>query len=83
MKRKPNLEDTMRPEYDLRAMGPGVRGKYFKRYWEGRHVIVLDDDLAALFPDSASVNEALRALVRAAGGAMPASVAKRRRRAAG
>jgi len=45
--------DTMRPEYDFRG---GVRGKYAK----GTNVVVLDPDVAAKFPDSASVNRALR-----------------------
>ena len=47
-------------EYDF---GKGVRGKYAKRYAEGTNVVVLSPDVAAVFPDSESVNEALRALV--------------------
>jgi hypothetical protein len=50
----------MLPEYDF---SKGVRGKYARRYAEGSNVVVLSPDLAAVFPDSASVNEALRALV--------------------
>lgn len=57
-------EDEMRPEYDLRG---GVRGKYYKRYMEGTNVVLLDPDVAAVFRDSASVNEALRVLIKAAG----------------
>lgn len=60
MKKKPEKvsePDTMRPEYDFRG---GVRGKYAKRYAEGTNVVVLDPDVAAAFPDSASVNRALR-----------------------
>jgi hypothetical protein len=41
----------------------GVRGKYAKRYQEGSNVIVLDRDVAKVFHDRASVNNALRALV--------------------
>jgi hypothetical protein len=51
--------DEPLPEYDFRG---GVRGKYAARYAEGSNVVVLDPDVAAVFPDAASVNEALRAL---------------------
>lgn len=57
-------EDEMRPEYDLRG---GVRGKYYKQYSEGTNVVLLDPDVAAVFRDSESVNQALRVLMKAAG----------------
>ena len=57
-------EDEIRPEYDLRG---GVRGKYYKQYMEGTNVVLLDPDVAAVFPDSDSVNQALRVLIKAAG----------------
>ena len=57
-------EDEMRREYDLRG---GVRGKYYKQYMEGTNVVLLDPDVAAVFRDSDSVNQALRALIKAAG----------------
>lgn len=44
----------------------GVRGKYSKRYAEGTNVVVLAPDVAEVFKDADSVNEALRALVRIA-----------------
>jgi hypothetical protein len=50
-------------EYDFRK---GIRGKYAKRYAEGTNVVVLAPDVAALFPDADSVNDALRALVQIA-----------------
>ena len=46
-------------EYDF---SPGVRGKYAKRYMQGSNVIVLDPDVAKIFSDATSVNQALRAL---------------------
>ena len=52
--------DEMRPEYDFSG---GVRGKYAGRYREGTNVVLLDPEVAAAFPDSASVNAALRALL--------------------
>jgi hypothetical protein len=51
--------DTMRPEYDF---SKGVRGVTAARYREGTNVIVLDPSLLDVFPDSETVNEALRAL---------------------
>jgi hypothetical protein len=51
--------DDLKPEYDF---SKGVRGKYVSRLADGANVIVLDSDVASVFPDSASVNEALRAL---------------------
>ena len=53
----------MRPEYDLRG---GVRGKYYQQYQEGTNVVLLDSDVAKVFRDSESVNQALRVLIRAA-----------------
>lgn len=41
----------------------GERGKYAKRYAEVTNVVILDPELAKLFPDSNSVNEALKLLV--------------------
>ena len=55
--------DEMRPEYDLRG---GVRGKYYQQYREGTNVVLLDSDVAAVFRDSESVNQALRILIKAA-----------------
>jgi hypothetical protein len=56
--------DDMKPEYDLRG---GVRGKYYKQYMEGTNVVLLDPDVAVVFHDSESVNQALRALIKVAG----------------
>jgi hypothetical protein len=50
-------------EYDF---SHGVRGKYAKQYEEGTNVVLLDPDVAKVFSDSRSVNEALRALVNIA-----------------
>ena len=53
--------DEMRPEYDF---SKGVRGKYAARFADGTNVVVLDPDVAEVFPTSTSVNEALRALAK-------------------
>jgi hypothetical protein len=52
--------DTMRPEYDFRG---GVRGKYVARYREGTNVVLLEPDVAKVFPNARAVNRALRALL--------------------
>jgi hypothetical protein len=57
------FQDTMRPEYDMRG---GVRGKYAGRMKRDAVMVTLDPDVAAAFPDAASVNEALRVLLKAA-----------------
>ena len=51
--------EEMLPEYDFSG---GVRGKYANRFAEGTIMVVLDPDVAELFPDPQSVNDALRAL---------------------
>jgi len=52
-------DPDMREEYDFSG---GVRGKYTARVAAGSNIVVLEPDVAEIFPDSASVNEALRAL---------------------
>ncbi len=51
--------DEILPEYDFRG---AERGKYAARYAEGTNVVVLDPDVAAVYPTAESVNAALRAL---------------------
>jgi len=52
----------MRPEYDFSR---GVRGKYAARHAEGTNVVLLSPDVMRVFPDSKSVNDALRLLIKA------------------
>ena len=63
--------DTMRPEYDFSGT---VRGDTAARYAQGANVVVIDPDILDVFPNGASVNEALRAL---------APVLRQQRRAVG
>jgi uncharacterized protein len=67
MNRRPraNDDDEILPEYDFTG---AVRGKYYERYRQGTNVVLLDPDVAAVFRDSASVNDALRRLVSLAEG---------------
>ncbi|WP_089729995.1 hypothetical protein [Candidatus Thiosymbion oneisti] len=53
-------EDTLRPEYPAELIKSGVRGKYVKGYREGTNIVVIAPELHKLFPDSDSVNKALR-----------------------
>jgi hypothetical protein len=62
----------MRAEYDFSG---GVRGKYVDQYRRGTNVVLLDPEVAEAFPDSKSVNDALRALLAVA------TRAERRKRA--
>ena len=60
-----SIKTEMRPEYDFSG---GVRGKYYRRYIESTNVVVLEPDVHKIFRNSTAVNEALRTLIRAAGG---------------
>jgi len=53
-------KDEMRSEYDLKSLGKGVRGKYFKQYQEETNIVVIDPELSEAFPNTKSVNDALR-----------------------
>ena len=62
--KKENVEQQapdMLDEYDF---SNGIRGKYADRYRTGTNTVKLDDDVIEIFPDSQSVNEALRILGR-------------------
>ena len=61
MKKTLDKDDPL-PEYDF---SKGVRGKYAAGMARGSNVVVLDKDVQSLFPDSAAVNTALRALGQA------------------
>lgn len=59
-------KDDVRKEYDFKALGPSVRGKYYRRYVEGTNLVLLDPDIADAFPSAKDVNDALRVLVTVA-----------------
>jgi len=59
--------DELRREYDLTTLKGGIRGKYYKQATAGTNLVLIDPDLAKRFPDSQSVNRALRLLLDAAG----------------
>ncbi len=57
---KPQDKDDLRPEYSEDLIRSGLRGKYAKRYRSQSNVIVVDDDLTDVFPNSKAVNDTLR-----------------------
>lgn len=54
----------MRPEYDFTQLEGGVRGKYAERFRAGTNLVLLEPDVAEVFGDDASVNKALRSLIK-------------------
>lgn len=67
----PETDDDLLDNYDF---SNGIRGKYVERFREGSNVVVLSPDVAEVFTDSESVNEALRTLIKITRGSnkMPA-----------
>jgi hypothetical protein len=63
MSTKPDA-DELRDEYDFtpEELRRGERVKYAERYARGTNLVLLDPDVAEVFPDSVAVNRALRAL---------------------
>lgn len=55
--------DELRSEYDFSG---ALRGKHHGAYQAGTNVVLLDADVAQAFPDSSSVNRALRMLLELA-----------------
>jgi hypothetical protein len=55
--------DEILPEYDF---SKGELNKYASRYARGSAVVVLEPDVAAVFPTSSEANDALRAIARIA-----------------
>jgi hypothetical protein len=64
MKKTPTNKETdeLRPEYDLSKLKSGVRGKYYERARAGTNLVLIEPDLTDVFPDTDSVNRALRLL---------------------
>ena len=59
-----------------------VRGKYFNRLQQGTNLVILDPALLPYFPDSESVNRALRAFLAIGDSVQSAAPPRRRPRAA-
>jgi hypothetical protein len=57
------MNDWGRSEYKRSDMSELVRGKYAKRLRKSSNVVVLDPEVAEVFPNSEAVNKALRSLI--------------------
>ena len=57
------MEDSLRPEYDLKNLRVRKLGPERKRF--GSTTVSLEPDVAEMFPDADAVNEALRFLIKA------------------
>jgi hypothetical protein len=66
-RKRERVKDELRPEYDLAKLKGGVRGKCYQQTLAGTNLVLVDPELAKIFPDADSVNRALRVLRDAAG----------------
>lgn len=63
---KSEVNDWLRPEYKRSDLGPIVRGKYARRMAVESNVVVIEPAVSKAFPNEASVNAALRGLLKLA-----------------
>jgi len=61
--------NELRPEYDLSKLKGGVRGKYYRQATAGTNLVLIEPELTEVFPDTESVNRALRLLADTAASA--------------
>jgi hypothetical protein len=52
----------LRPEYDLSKLKGGVQGKYYRQATTGTNLVLIEPELTEVFPDTESVNRALKLL---------------------
>ena len=55
------MQNELRPEYDLKSLQVRKMGSDRKHF--GKFIVQLEPDVAEVFPDAGSVNEALRFLI--------------------
>jgi hypothetical protein len=61
---KNEMDDDLRPEYDLKKLLKGaMRGKYAAQYRAGTNLVLLDPDVAKIFSNEKAVNDALRLVI--------------------
>ncbi len=66
MKKAKAHAEGLRPEYRLSDFkSKGVRGKYLRSYRAGTNLVLLDTDVASVFPTDKAVNDALRVVMKA------------------
>lgn len=64
--KKARKSDALRAEYKRSDFGKLERGQYHRRVTSCSNIVVLDSEIAAVFPNSAAVNKALHTLVEVA-----------------
>lgn len=65
MKKKTEINDELRPEYELKTLlKGGERGKYAERYRAGTNLVLLEPEVAKAFPNEKAVNEALKLVMK-------------------
>lgn len=67
-KRAGSRRDELRPEYNLTGLRGGVRGKCYGRAQAGTNLVLIEPEIAEVFPNGEAVNNALRRLVRSSNG---------------
>ena len=72
------MNDALRPEYDFSQLSGGVRAKYYRQATAGTSLVLIEPELASVFPNAKSVNRALRLLVDTAEAAAAPSSGRRR-----
>jgi len=65
-KASPKAVDELRPEYKRSDFGNLVCGKYAARIAEATNIVVLEPEVAKVFPNDKAVNEALHGLIKIA-----------------
>ena len=63
MKKTKTSSDELRADYKLSDLKKLERGKYYERVKASSNVVVLDPEVAAVFPNSDAVNNALHSLI--------------------
>ena len=65
MKKKTELNDDLRSEYNMKSMlKGGIRGKYAARYRAGTNLVLLEPEVAKAFPNEKAVNDALKLVMK-------------------
>lgn len=61
MKKKSRKSEEQSNDYNF---SQAMRGKYARRYSQGTNVVILEPDVAKIFPTSKAVNSSLRKIIR-------------------
>ena len=80
MKKSRLQSDELRPEYQPSDFRKLERGKYYDRIKKNSNVVILDQEVATVFPNSAAVNRALHLLMEVGSASQVKSGSHRRSR---